>query len=88
MTEIKDDIKSVIDENKSRTYEKKKQEWEQLENNKSDYLEAISVLGGAIACGFLDDKHSLIMQEWAKEYRDDITRIQTHLDVTGEKHDE
>ena len=30
MTEIKDDIKSVIDENKARTYEKKKQEWEKL----------------------------------------------------------
>lgn len=80
MTEIKDDIKSVIDENKSRTYEKKKQEWEKLENDKSDCLEAVSVLGGAIACGFLDDKHSLILQEWIKEYQHKADSIENYLD--------
>lgn len=80
MTEIKDDIKSVIDENKSRTYEKKKQEWEKLENDKSDCLEAIEVLGGAVACGFLDDKHSLILQDWIKYYKNKSEQIENYLD--------
>ena len=80
MTEIKDDIKSVIDENKARTYEKKKQEWEKLENDKNDCLEAIEVLGGAVACGFLDDKHSLILQDWIKYYKNKSEQIENYLD--------
>tara|TARA_Y100001970_G_C14023742_1_gene744896 strand:- start:74 stop:331 length:258 start_codon:yes stop_codon:yes gene_type:complete len=80
MTEIKDDIKSVIDENKAKTYEKKKQEWEKLENDKSDCLEAIEVLGGAVACGFLDDKHSLILQDWIKYYQNKSEQIENYLD--------
>tara|TARA_Y100000310_G_scaffold40031_1_gene37554 strand:- start:162 stop:419 length:258 start_codon:yes stop_codon:yes gene_type:complete len=80
MTEIKDDIKSVIDKNKARTYEKKKQEWEKLENDKSDCLEAIEVLGGAVACGFLDDKHSLILQDWIKYYQNKSEQIENYLD--------
>lgn len=59
---------------------KKKQEWEKLENDKSDCLEAVSVLGGAIACGFLDDKHSLILQEWIKEYQHKADSIDNYLD--------
>lgn len=80
MTEIKDDIKSVIDKNKAKTYEKKKQEWEKLENDKSDCLEAIEVLGGAVACGFLDDKHSLILQDWIKYYQNKSEQIENYLD--------
>tara|TARA_R100000329_G_scaffold11642_1_gene12637 strand:+ start:125 stop:382 length:258 start_codon:yes stop_codon:yes gene_type:complete len=80
MTEIKDDIKYVIDENKARKYEKKKQEWEKLENDKSDCLEAIEVLGGAVACGFLDDKHSLILQDWIKYYKNKSEQIENYLD--------
>ena len=80
MTEIKDDIKSVIDKNKAKTYEKKKQEWEKLENDKSDCLEAIEVLGGAVACGFLNDKHSLILQEWIKYYQNKSEQIENYLD--------
>ena len=80
MTEIKDDIKSVIDENNAKTYEKKKQEWEKLENDKSDCLEAIEVLGGAVACGFLDDKHSLILQDWIKYYKYKSEQIENYLD--------
>ena len=79
MTEIKDDIKSVIDENKARTYEKKKQEWKKLENDKSDCLEAIEVLGGAVACGFLDDKHSLILQDWIKYYKNKSEQIENYF---------
>lgn len=80
MTEIKDDIKSVIDENKARTYEKKKKEWEKLENDRSDCLEAIEVLGSAVACGFLDDKHSLILQDWIKYYKNKSEQIENYLD--------
>ena len=37
-----------------------------------DATEAVSVLDSAISCGFLKDKHSLIAQEWIKEYKTDI----------------
>ncbi len=36
----------------------------------ADCKESISVLSNAIKCGFLYDKHSLIIQEWLKEYKD------------------
>ena len=80
MAEINDDIKSVIDSNKAKAYEKKKQEWEKLENDKSDCLEAVEVLGGAVACGFLDDRHSLILQDWIKEYQTRADLIDNYLD--------
>ena len=35
----------------------------------ADCKESISVLSNAIKCGFLYDKHSLIIQEWLKEYK-------------------
>ena len=35
----------------------------------ADCKESISVLSNSIACGFLYDKHSLIIQEWLKEYK-------------------
>ena len=45
-----------------------------------DAIEAISVLDNAIACGFLKDKHSLIAQEWIKEYKNDIENCKIFLD--------
>ena len=48
-----------------------------------DCIEAISVLDNAIACGFLKDKHSLIAQEWIKEYQADIKRCRGFLDNAG-----
>ena len=45
-----------------------------------DAIEAISVLDNAIACGFLKDKHSLIAQEWIKEYKNDIENCRIFLD--------
>ena len=45
-----------------------------------DAIEAISVLDNAIACGFLKDKHSLIAQEWIKEYKNDIENCKLFLD--------
>ena len=52
---------------------------EELENQISDAKESVSVLGGAIACGFLQDKHSLILQEWIVEYKQIIDQYETHL---------
>ena len=45
-----------------------------------DSIEAMSVLDNAIACGFLKDKHSLIAQEWIKEYKNDIENCRIFLD--------
>ena len=45
-----------------------------------DATEAVSVLDSAISCGFLKDKHSLIAQEWIKEYKNDIENCKIFLD--------
>ena len=45
-----------------------------------DATEAVSVLDSAISCGFLKDKHSLITQEWIKEYKNDIENCRIFLD--------
>ena len=45
-----------------------------------DATEAISVLDNAISCGFLKDKHSLIAQEWIKEYKTDIENCKMFLE--------
>ena len=53
---------------------------EKAQEEMDDAIEAISVLDGAIACGFLKDKHSLIAQEWIKEYKNDIENCRIFLD--------
>ena len=45
-----------------------------------DATEAVSVLDNTIACGFLKDKHSLIAQEWIKEYKTDIENCKMFLE--------
>jgi len=45
-----------------------------------DATEAVSVLDSAISCGFLKDKHSLIAQEWIKEYKTDIENCKIFLE--------
>ena len=45
-----------------------------------DATEAISVLDNAISCTFLKDKHSLIAQEWIKEYKTDIENCKMFLE--------
>ena len=57
-----------------------KTEKEKAQNEIDDAIEAISVLDNAIACGFLKDKHSLIAQEWIKEYKNDIENCKIFLD--------
>ena len=57
-----------------------KTEREKAQNEIDDAIEAISVLDNAIACGFLKDKHSLIAQEWIKEYKNDMENCKIFLD--------
>ena len=74
MTEIKSNIKEVIDGNKDRNYQMKK-----LQERIDDSKESISVLSNAIACGFLADNHSLILQKWIVEYKHNQDQMETHL---------
>ena len=55
-------------------------EKEKAQNEIDDAIQAMSVLDNAIACGFLKDKHSLIAQEWIKEYKNDIENCKLFLD--------
>ena len=57
-----------------------KTERERAQMEIDDAIEAMSVLDNAIACGFLKDKHSLIAQEWIKEYKNDIENCKIFLE--------
>ena len=61
-----------------------KTEIERVQMELDDAIEAISVLDNAIACGFLKDKHSLIAQEWIKEYKNDIQNCKMFLENNKE----
>ena len=61
-----------------------KTEKERAQNEIDDAIEAVSVLDNAIACGFLKDKHSLIAQEWIKEYKNDIQNCKMFLENNKE----
>ncbi|MDC0354360.1 hypothetical protein OAN02_00240 [bacterium] len=74
MTELKDEHLETISNNRGKKYEIDKMV-EQL----SDARESVAVLGNAIECGFLHDKHSLILQEWIVEYEQLIEQLDTHL---------
>ena len=74
MTELKDEHLEVISKNRSRKYE-----IDNLINQLSDAKESVAVLGNAIKCGFLQDKHSLILQEWIVEYEQLSKQLDTHL---------
>jgi hypothetical protein len=74
MTELKDEHLETISNNRGKKYEIDKMV-EQL----SDVRESVAVLGNAIECGFLHDKHSLILQEWIVEYEQLIEQLDTHL---------
>ena len=58
MTELKEEHLEVISKNKAR-----KHEIDKMVEQLSDAKESVAVLGNAIECGFLHDKHSLILQE-------------------------
>ena len=74
MTELKDEHLETISNNRGKKYEIDKMV-EQL----SDARESVAVLGNAIECGFLHDKHSLILQEWIVEYEELSQQLDTHL---------
>jgi hypothetical protein len=74
MTELKDEHLETISNNRGKKYEIDKMV-EQL----SDARESVAVLGNAIECGFLHDKHSLILQEWIVEYEQLSEQLDTHL---------
>ena len=57
------------------------------QNEMDDAKEALSVVDNAIQCGFMKDEHSLLMIEWAKEYRNDIQRCKMFLENAKEKHE-
>ena len=74
MTELKDEHLEVISINKGKSYEINK-----LKECINDSKESISVLSNAIACGFLADNHSLILQKWIVEYKHNQDQMETHL---------
>jgi hypothetical protein len=69
-----DEHLEVISKNKSR-----KHELDKLVEQLSDAKESVAVLSNAIECGFLHDKHSLILQEWIVEYEELSEQLDTHL---------
>ena len=77
--QTKHDIDGLQTENKA-----KRHELEKLQNEMDDAMESLSIIDNAIQCGFMKDKHSLIMQEWAKEYRDEIERCKMFIENAGE----
>ena len=77
--QTKHDIDHLHTKHKSKMHEIRK-----AEDSMSDAMESLSVIDNAISCGFLFDKHSLILQEWAKEYRDEIERCKMFIENAGE----
>ena len=45
-----------------------------------DCIEAKEVIENAVACGFLFDGHSLVCQNWIKEYKNDIENCKIFLE--------
>lgn len=67
-------VQEVISKNKA-----KKREKEKVQNEMDDAIEALTIIDSAISSGYLLDKHSLILQEWAKEYQQDINRCKMFI---------
>ena len=67
-------VQEVISRNKA-----KKKEKEKVQNEMDDAMEALTIIDSAISSGYLTDKHSLILQEWAKEYQQDINRCKMFI---------
>jgi len=67
-------VQEVISKNKA-----KKKEREKVQNEMDDAMEALTIIDSAISSGYLLDKHSLILQKWAKEYQQDINRCKMFI---------
>ena len=73
--QTKDNITMLHTSNKARQHERRI-----FQDELDDAMEALSVLDGAISWGFLKDKHSLVAQDWCKEYQKDIDNCRMFLD--------
>ena len=67
-------VQEVISKNKA-----KKKEREKVQNEMDDAMEVLTIIDSAISSGYLLDKHSLILQKWAKEYQQDINRCKMFI---------
>ena len=74
MTQIRSDIKEVIDGNKDRNYQINK-----LKDRITECIKGISLLHDAIQQGFLYEDHELILQKWLIRYKQDQDQMETHL---------
>ena len=73
--QTKHDIGGLQTENKA-----KRHELEKLQNEMDDAMESLSIIDNAIQCGFMKDKHSLILQDWIKYYKNKSEQIENYLD--------
>ena len=74
MTIQDETIQHVISENRAKKFNRDK-----IQNEMDDAIEALTIIDSAIQSTYLKDKHSLILQEWAKEYQQDIDNCKTQL---------
>jgi len=63
-------IQHVISTNKAK---------EKIQNELDDCLECLTILDNAIESTYFDDKHSLIMQSWCKEYKTRLNNLREQL---------
>ena len=73
--QTKDNISMLHTSNKAKEHERRK-----VQDELDDAIEALSVLDDFTFYGFLKDKHSLIAQDWCKEYQKDIDNCRMFLD--------
>ncbi len=55
-------------------------EIEKAQNELDDCIESLSVLDNAVECGFLFDRHSLIMQKWIIQYKHRIEELREFIE--------
>ena len=55
-------------------------EIEKAQNELDDCIESLSVLDNTVTCGFLYDKHNLIILEWIKEYQTRLEQLRVFID--------
>jgi hypothetical protein len=74
MTIQDETIQHVISANKTKKFNKEK-----IQNELDDCLECLTILDNAIESTYFDDKHSLIMQSWCKEYKTRLNNLREQL---------
>ena len=74
MTVQDEAIQEVQSRNKAKAHE-----IEKVQNEMNDAMEALTILDSAIKSTYLKDKHSMILQDWCKEYQEDINRCRMFI---------